>query len=267
MTPVSVEHIREGIRRLDLAGRAICVHSSLRSFGGLLGGPSSVLDALLAEQCTVLVPAFSYEHEALPPPGVEYERNAYQAPDKDGIPFDPDANECSEGMGVLPRTVLAIPGRVRGNHPWSSFAAIGPTARQLISGQTPVEVYAPLEELAAVGGSVLLMGVGLDRMTLIHLAEARTGRQLFRRWVLDPAGEVVESLIGGHAGGFVNLDPILREIERRTEVGASMWRAFSAREALELATEAIRRTPSITHCEEECARCDASIAGGPIVQS
>lgn len=261
---VTIEEVRDGVRRLGLTERALCVHSSLRSFGRLAGGAPTVLDGLLGEGCTVMVPTFSYLHGTSPPPGVWYERNAYQASNEDGAPYDPEANECS-GMGQLPHTVLASPGRVRGDHPRGSFAAIGVLATAMISGQTPVAVYAPLEALAARDGSVLLMGVGLDRMTLMHLAEAQAGRELFRRWVLDATGSVVESLMGGCSAGFVNLDPVLAKVERRIDVGPSIWRAFPAREALDLATNAIHNEPSITHCAKVCERCDAAVAGGPIV--
>jgi hypothetical protein len=40
---------------------------------------------------------------------------------------------------------------------------------------------------------------------------------------------------------------------------------FPAREALELAADAIRTTPSITHCPNlECIECADAIAGGPL---
>jgi aminoglycoside N3'-acetyltransferase len=64
---VAVSDIRRAIHDLGLAGQPLCVHSSLHSFGHVDGGAATILDGLLAEGCTVLVPAFSYEF-ALPPP-------------------------------------------------------------------------------------------------------------------------------------------------------------------------------------------------------
>ncbi len=41
--------VRAGIRRLGLAGLPLCVHSSLRSFGWVDGGPGTVISGLLDE--------------------------------------------------------------------------------------------------------------------------------------------------------------------------------------------------------------------------
>src|SRR5439155_25421802 len=58
-----------GIRRLGLPGRAVCMHSSLRSLGHVVGGAYAVVDAFLAESCTLLVPSFSFRFLVLPPEG------------------------------------------------------------------------------------------------------------------------------------------------------------------------------------------------------
>jgi len=65
---------------------------------------------------------------------------------------------------------------------------VGPLAQQLISGQQPLNVYAPFRALAEAGGWVVLMGVGPDKLTLLHYAEQLAGRIPFRRWANDPAG-------------------------------------------------------------------------------
>jgi hypothetical protein len=100
----------------------------------------------------------------------------------------PASNEIDDDMGALPAAVLARPGRVRGDHQLSSFTAIGPLAEQLMRDQAPLHVFAPLEALTDTGGVVLLMSVGLDSTTLLHLAEQRAGRTLFRRWANGPEG-------------------------------------------------------------------------------
>jgi aminoglycoside 3-N-acetyltransferase len=94
-------------------------------------------------------------------------------------------------MGAIPAAVVTREGRARGVHPLNSFSALGPRADELIRDQTAIDVYAPFEHLREMGGSVVMMGVGLDSMTLLHYAEQLAGRALFIRWAVGPAGEVI----------------------------------------------------------------------------
>lgn len=266
---VTREDLREGIRALGLADATVCVHSSLRSFGHVDGGAESVVDAFLAESCTLMVPTFSAPFFVLaPPPEMRLERNgidyeaAHESPGRDRI-YSPDENEISPTMGAIPAAVLARPERVRGDNPLCSFAAVGPRA-DLVAEQRPLDVYAPLRILVARDGFVLLIGVGLERMTLLHLAEERAGRTLFRRWANAPDGLPMEVEVGSCSDGFGKLEPLLGPLAREGDVGASRWRAFPARATVDAASEAIRERPEITHCgRADCLRCADAVAGGP----
>ena len=159
-----------------------------------------------------------------------------------------------------------MPQRTRGNHPLCSFTAIGPLERELVLGQRPLDVCAPLKELAKFNGSIILMGVGLDVMTLIHLAERMSGRNLFRRWANGPDGQPMEVEVGGCSDGFGNLEQFLSPLARTTKVGQSTWRIFPANATLETAERAIRKDPWLTHCSNpRCGRCRDAVAGGPIL--
>src|SRR5689334_13410001 len=68
--------VRQAVRALGLGQQPLCVHASFRSFGGVSGGPAAVVDGLLDEGCTVLVPTFSWGYEVPPPPGLRPARNA-----------------------------------------------------------------------------------------------------------------------------------------------------------------------------------------------
>jgi aminoglycoside 3-N-acetyltransferase len=115
-------------------------------------------------------------------------------------------------------------------------------------------------------GFVLLMGVGLERMTLLHLAEKEAGRALFRRWAKDAQDHTIAVEVGGCSEGFAKFEPCLRGLMRRTNVGHSSWTLLPADQALAYAVEAIRVDPQITHCGvETCERCNDAVKGGPIL--
>lgn len=259
--------IARAARGLGLSGRAICVHASLSSFGHVRGGARAVLDGLLDVGATVLAPTFTDLHvpaETRPPRnGWDYDRPPVETRGL-GLVYTPDTSAVAPRMGALARAVVDDPKRVRGDHALCSFAAVGPAAEVLVSCQSPAEVFAPLEALEQLGGDVVLMGVGLERATLLHLAEQRAGRGLFRRWANGRDGRPAEWLVGGCSRGFPALGDALGSLARIDDVGASRWRALPARETVAAAAAAIRNRPALTRCEDPtCIRCEDALAGGP----
>lgn len=270
---VTIENIRQAVQNLNLSNKPVCIHASLRSFGWVKGGPLAVVDGFLAEGCTVVVPTFSYDLQVPPPEGMRLPRNGcdYDAAEEttsgNNRIYTPKSTAFSrEDMGAVPAAVLAMPRHVRGNHPLNSFAAVGPLARDLISTQEPMDVYGPFKALAEANGSVAMMGVGLNRMTLLHLAEQMAGRTLFRRWANGPDGQPMAVEVGSCSEGFVNLAPSLAPVMTEKKVGESVWRVYPVKETLEIAAREIRVIPRITHCADaRCLRCRDSILGGPIL--
>lgn len=267
---VSIDQVRQAVQALGLTQQPLCVHASLRSFGSVAGGPAAIVDGLLAEGCTVLVPTFSWMYAVPPPPDLRPAQNGWHydrfAGPTSGIGrvYVPSSQELDKDMGALAAAVLARPQHVRGQHPLCSFTAVGPQAHMLVSTQRPVQVYAPLERLAQAGGSIVLMGVGLESMTLLHLAEQQSGRHLFWRWANDAAGQPMAVAAGGCSDGFRGLAPALASLNRETMVGMSRWQVLPARHALEVAAQEIRRHPTITHCgASACECCNDAVRGGP----
>lgn len=273
MTIVTKTDIYHAVQALGLANQPLCIHASLRSFGWVDGGAQTIIEGLLAAGCTVLTPAFSDEFGVAPLPtmhrlqnGSDYDwamRKAWPGVDKIYTPAS-NAIEKAE-MGAMPAAVLQRPDRHRGNHPLCSFAALGPLAEVLVAMQAPLAVNAPLAALVENKGSIVLMGVGLESMTLLHLAEQSAGRNLFRRWANDQHGKTIEVEMGGCSDGFGKLATLLAPLMRETQVGQSHWRIFPARETLALAADAIRRNPRLTHCGRSPCRCDDAVLGGPLL--
>jgi len=275
MTPaiVTVEDIRRAVGRLGLARKPLCVHASLRSFGRVVGGPEAVINGLSAEGCTVMAATFCDDFGAPPPADDRPKRNGtdydnYAGPvGTTGRVYSSACNDVDvDEMGAVAAALLQMPGRARGNHPLCSFSAVGPLAEDLIRTQAPMDVCAPLRALGELGGCVVLMGVGYENMTLLHLAEREAGRNLFIRWARGPDGAPMRCEAGGCSAGFASFEPVLASLVNHSEVGNSLWRVIPAGRALAVATEAIRADPLITHCgRADCERCNDAVAAGPIL--
>jgi len=268
---VTVDDVRVAVRDADLADRPVCVHASLKSFGMVDGGAETVVQGLLDVGTTVVVPTSTFRFCMAPKPAGLPER-PFNSEDDGSIPlagtppvaaYDRAASFIDPAMGAIPAAVLRHPKHIRGIHPLSSFTALGPDAGDLIAAQTPTHVYAPLQEIVGRHGAVVCMGVGLDALTLIHLAELQAGLRLLHRWAWDRDGTVVEAVHGGCSRGFERLADAVRAAETRIAVGGSVWRIFDAAALLALATERFVQDPAAGTCATPgCARCRDQVAYG-----
>jgi len=275
MTTIVTQHdMQAALRALRVEGSPVCVHASLRSFGYAAGGARALIDAFLHVGCTLLVPSFSWSFAVPPPPDQHVAQNgwqyaAYPGPTAGlGRIYTPQTTEVDRDMGALAAAVVAHPDHARGNHPLCSFSAVGYHAANLIADQRPDNVYAPLQMLARRNGFVLLIGVGLDKLTVLHLAEKEAGRQLFRRWANNPEGYPIAVEVGGCSAGFPKLEAHLQGMTRTLTVGQSVWKLLPAYAALAAARAAILANPAITHCgDPDCERCTDAVAGGPLLST
>ena len=264
---VTVSDVVAGLQAIGAEGRPLCVHTSLSSFGHLADGARTILEAVRQLKITLLVPTSTFQMCLVAAPAGQV--RPFNAADHDNLPtpgtiqgqaFTTEATFVGAGMGGLPRAVLRETAHVRGNHPLASFTALGPLADVLTRGQAPLDVFAPLRELAARDGVVAGLGVGLEAVTMLHLAEQQAGLRLLRRWGRTADG-VVECEHGGCSRGFERLAPALAPFERRTLVGSSCWRAWPAVDFLERATEAFARDPSAGRCDDAaCGPCRDLVA-------
>jgi aminoglycoside 3-N-acetyltransferase len=180
---VVIDDLTVGLTALGLGrGDVALVHSSLSSFGVVVGGEQTVLAALaevLGPEGTAVMPAQSWQlcdPDFLNDPLLDADtRQAI----REALPaFDLHLTP-TRSMGAVAELFRSQPGTLRSNHPHRSFAAKGPLAPQIVATQEIDDPFGPLSPLARLvdlDAVVLLLGVGFDKCTALHHAEVRVAR-------------------------------------------------------------------------------------------
>ncbi|MHA1153856.1 MAG: aminoglycoside N(3)-acetyltransferase [Alphaproteobacteria bacterium] len=187
---ISADDLCRDLRALGLdAGAALVVHVALRQIGWVAGGAASIIHALmvvLTPAGTLVMPTFS---ERLCDPAEWYDPPAPAGQvaiiRAEMQLFDP-VRTPTQNMGAVAETFRTCPGVHRSHHPMQSLAAWGRGAEELTAGHEldwPLGPGSPLDRLCEMGGQVLLIGVGHNRNSTLHLAEtrARHRRTITRR--------------------------------------------------------------------------------------
>ena len=261
--------IAAGLRNLGLAQKPVAVHSSLRSFGQVAGGPQTVIEALQEICSTILMPGFQCAAKILPP----LEERRHQNGCDYGVhfdfvnppqPFDVATAPIHPKMGVICHTLANMPDVYRSNHPWHSWLATGEKAAAWTADHPWDTTNRPLESLESAGGFVLLLGVSLSSCTAIHVAEERAGRKAFVRWAMNGERKLCEVLTSGCAKGFDALLPHCRHLFRVERIGNCIAQAAPIGELMKTLAQVMREQPELTRCSKECLRCNDAILGGPL---
>ena len=160
-----VEELRAlGVR----AGDSVMMHSSLSALGHVEGGAEAVTDALLdtvGPGGTLLVPAFRDSVWGDP-------ANFCNSDCRNGCPRRLCPSRQPGFQGIIPETIRRRPGSLRSCHPTHSWAALGPNAERLLEGHKDAPTQCgpgnPFEELLALDGCILILGVEVNTITLWH---------------------------------------------------------------------------------------------------
>jgi aminoglycoside 3-N-acetyltransferase len=178
--PVTSASMTADLRRLGVPdGAVLLVHSSLSAIGWVAGHVQAVVAALLAAvgpAGTLVVPSHSGHlsepstWENPPVPASWWPVIRAEMP-----PFDPAVTPTRE-MGAIADAVRTWPGALRSAHPSTSFAAVGARAEEIVGGHDiacAMGERSPLARVFDLDGWVLLLGVGHDRNSSLHLGEHR----------------------------------------------------------------------------------------------
>jgi len=267
---VAYEAIVAGLHGLGLdASSAVIVHASLRSFGWVDGGAATVCRALVNTCGTLLLPAASWDLTGIPaPPSLVRPHNAVAVAESWDLfdaalararPFTADLPIDRE-LGRIPQTMRLTFPHHRSAHPLLSYLAVGRHAERLVHAQRLDWPLGPIEEVARLGGDVLLLGVGHTVNTAIHLAEQRLGRSRFYRYAkLDEQVWMELPNIPGQSHRFDDIEPALAHATRETMIGASRVRRIAVAEVLAAAERLIAADPAALLCDDPDDRCGAAV--------
>jgi aminoglycoside 3-N-acetyltransferase len=190
-----------GLRR----GMDVMVHSSLSKIGHVAGGSETVIDALLdaiGRTGTLMMPSFNHSLAKVYNPATT-----------------PTIN------GAIPDAMWRRRKAVRSLDPSHPVAAIGPKAENYCSGHLRTGIWSqqsPIGRVVHGGGYVLCIGVGVEAVTVYHVAENAAGCRCIapfgcRYAILMPEGTVrkVRGLAWRRGRCPVGLDRLEKALDRR----------------------------------------------------
>ncbi len=254
--PYAQHDLADQLRQLGISfGDSLVVHSSLRSIGKVDGGAEAIVQSLLdvvGDRGTILVPTYTYFTTR----------------------FDPFTEPSLTGW--LTETIRHWPGAHRSWHPTHSATAIGADAAELVEGhhlRAACGFDSPLDRMAARNCWVLLIGVGHNTNSTIHVGEVHAKVPyldvLFfadsprEATVVTPDGDVVVPII--HPSGCSKaFGAIERPLRRRGAVrdgryGNALVQLMKGKIVIQTVVDLLIANPGELLCTDPtCHRCTGS---------
>ncbi len=180
MKLVIPEDVQTALRNVGVKrGQAIMVHTSLSSLGYVCGGAQTIIEALLhsvGQEGTIIMPTQSWKNLD-PTTGVYWQEPKEWWPViREYIPAYDERITPTNTMGAVAEMFRQWPGTIRSGHPARSVAAWGRYAKYLTEKHSLSDIFgdgSPIGRLYELDGAVLLIGVGYDKNTSLHLADVR----------------------------------------------------------------------------------------------
>jgi aminoglycoside 3-N-acetyltransferase len=196
--PATAHSLKQELRTLGVTeGLTVLVHSSLSRIGWVAGGARTVVDALfeaIGEPGTLVMPTHSGD---LSDPALwsnpPVPRAWWQTIRDETPAFDVQLTP-TRLMGAIVECFRHYPGVRRSGHPQVSFAACGPNADVVTTGHSlehPLGEGSPLARLYELDAWILLLGIGHENNTALHLAEYRSDFQ-GKKWTQQGAPVTID---------------------------------------------------------------------------
>lgn len=250
---IGIGEVAKQLRALGVReGGVLLVHTSFRTVRPVEGGPAGLIRALraaLGPAGTLVMPSWTGDDET---------------------PFDPAFTPASADLGVVADTFWRLPGVVRSDHAFA-LAAAGPLAARITADPLPLPPHTPESPVGRVhelDGRVLLLGVGHEADTTLHLAELLAGvpYRVPKHVTVLREGRPVRVEYGENdhcCTRFALADEWLRErgLQSAGPVGHAHARLVRARDVVAVALEHLSRDPLVfLHPPGACPDCDAARA-------
>ena len=173
---VTQQDLIASLRHLGLMpSDTLMVHSSMKAVGSVMGGPNTVMQALLDTLTPDGTLMMYIGWENIPDYLGELDAGTQQLFLAHHPPFDPATARATRDHGVLVEVLRTWPGVRRSANPEASIGAVGKQAAWITADHPLNFGYgagSPLAKLVETGGKVLMLGAPLDTITLLHHAEA-----------------------------------------------------------------------------------------------
>jgi len=259
------DELSDGFRRLGLEeGDRVLMHASLESMGSVDGGAAMVLHRLLksiGKDGILLMPTFtSITRHGLTHDNYTKAGCWCEGKENRHLPFIAEL-QPDKDMGEIAYRLCSWPSSRRSRHPAYSFVAVGENSDKLIREYSTLDPLQPLKALLKEDPVVLTVGVGLDSVSVIHVAEQRLTPSKFVKeralTVTSKGQDWVDVTAIGCSGGFQKLaQRISSEKLEETQIGVAMATLYSTNGLLQVAEKVLRGDPMALACgRPECLSC------------
>ncbi len=160
------------------AGDTLILHTSLKSFGYLIGGAAMLIDTVLnciGPEGTLVMPSQSVNNMnpkfwQYPPVPQDWHDDIRETM----LPYDPQRTPVDDALGAVVAYFYRYPNVHRSAHPLYSFCAYGRDAEKIVENH-PLDyglgTESPLQKLYDAGAKILMLGTTFETNTSLHLAE------------------------------------------------------------------------------------------------
>ncbi len=235
-------------------GSVIEVHSSLKSLGHVAGGARTVVDALMdavGYDGTIIMPAQGHDNSEpaywMNPP---IEAHLFSEVRENVPPFDGKISDMPY-MGAIAANLRLRPGVFISDHPVGAFMAWGKYAKWITQSNPLSYTFSqesPIGRMVELKAEVLLIGVGYDNCTGIHLAETRGNVRsiLLQGSSINIEGKAVWRKYLDYDYESDDFKPIgirmeeMNLVEKRN-IGEATVRLFSLHQAIKVAEEMFQK--------------------------